>query len=348
MGKGILVGASVLALAASVACGSEFNMNVQLQDLELGPYVCGPKLSTSDLKNHVVLAEFWGVHCPPCIASLPKLDKWQKDHEAEGLIVLGIHAQGGPASAVKSTATDKGATFSIYLNGEVKNGHDFRGIPHLFIFDHSGKCVFRGNPHDQQCYKVLKETLTKAPFAALAGKELVKMKSLGEALKKGLPVATAIEKAKAAGASPDAATAEEAKFIVDSLTTWGKAQIERARAQKADDVLGCWSGLQEVVKTFQGTEVATEAAQAIAELKIDNGYMTELAAWQALQKIQEVEKELKPVRASDGDDITSDKFKKRNAIVLKKLIAGIQMMKKKYSDSAATTEAEAIASKYNL
>ncbi len=47
--------------------------------LELEPLTGNqPRLSMPDLKNHVVLLNFWGTWCPPCRAELPHIAELQK------------------------------------------------------------------------------------------------------------------------------------------------------------------------------------------------------------------------------------------------------------------------------
>ncbi len=41
---------------------AEFNMKVTTDDIALGKPISGPELKKEDLKYHVVLVEFWGIH----------------------------------------------------------------------------------------------------------------------------------------------------------------------------------------------------------------------------------------------------------------------------------------------
>jgi len=53
--------AVILALPAS-ALAADFNMKVTTDDINLGKHIYGPELTKDDLKHHVVLVEFWGIH----------------------------------------------------------------------------------------------------------------------------------------------------------------------------------------------------------------------------------------------------------------------------------------------
>lgn len=41
-------------------------------------------------RGKVVMIDFWGVNCPPCIAKLPHVVELQKKHAKDGLVVLTV------------------------------------------------------------------------------------------------------------------------------------------------------------------------------------------------------------------------------------------------------------------
>jgi len=41
-------------------------------------------------RGKVVMIDFWGINCPPCIAKLPHVVELQKKHEKDGLVVLTV------------------------------------------------------------------------------------------------------------------------------------------------------------------------------------------------------------------------------------------------------------------
>ena len=50
-------------------------------------YIHGPKITASSLKGKVVFFEYWGINCPPCIASMPHLQELQDNVLSEILLV---------------------------------------------------------------------------------------------------------------------------------------------------------------------------------------------------------------------------------------------------------------------
>ena len=132
------------------SAADDFNMAVTTNGIRLGNYISGPPLAADSLTNRVVMLEFWGVNCPPCLASMPKLEQLHKQLSPLGLVVIGAHAQGGPDPVVLKTAADLGVTFTILSDASVAEGGDLGGIPHCMLFDHTGKCIYRGSPFSVQ------------------------------------------------------------------------------------------------------------------------------------------------------------------------------------------------------
>jgi len=345
MKAGFITGLGILFTLAACAgsSGGEWDLNFSIKDVTLGETVYGKPLTPQDLEYHVVLLEFWGMACPPCVASLPTLSKWYEEYKSQGLVVIGVHCQRGSNDALRSFVKQRGVTYTICADGNIRGAH-FRGIPHCFLFDSTGKCIYRGSPFN--ALPALKEAVAKAPFAALGERELVKLKSISDALKRGMPPAKALKKALGLVSSEDEGMAEEAKFVVDSLTKWGEGLIENAKAKKDTDPAGCLAALHGIAKGFVGTEIGRAASEELADLKDDEAFQTELKASRMLEKIKALEKKIKTT--GPDEDTTSDTFRKRNYAVLKSIRAGVKALKKKYPDTRAAAEAGAIAGKYGL
>lgn len=111
-----------------------------------------------DLEGKPVVIEYWGIHCPPCVAFLPELAKIAKRYDTKGLKVVGVHSQEGTKEEVNKVLDKAKVKYPVVGNAGCPI--DFNGIPRAFVFDKTGKLVWTGNPHDDGFQKSLR-TVTK-------------------------------------------------------------------------------------------------------------------------------------------------------------------------------------------
>ena len=116
-----------------------------LAEFSLGPAVIGA-VDLAKAKGKGVVIEAWGVHCPPCIASLPHMQELSVKHK-DKVIFVGAEAQGSDKKAIEAVITKAGVTYPI-VSGLAKCPINFSGIPHAFVFDGTGKMIFDGHPMD--------------------------------------------------------------------------------------------------------------------------------------------------------------------------------------------------------
>ena len=331
-------------LIPAVVSAADFNMDVKTDGITLGDHLMGPKVSPGDLKGHVVVLEFWGIRCGPCLAAMPHIAKLNDDLGGAGLIVIGAHAQTGTPEKVKAVALSHGANFTIVANGRVKDGNDFNGIPHTMVFDHTGKCVYRGHPND--AYAKVKVAVGQALAAKVEGPPTKAMTPLVEGLKKGTAPSVALQKALALSKTGDKDSVEQAKQLVSAMTATAEKQLEFVTALKADDPVLALPRLSKLSADFKGTPPGAKAGEMLAELKKDKNVMAELRCRPVLDKIKIVDDSL--LAALKDADPKAPEFQKAQAGVLKQMQTAIRDMKKKYPDAKATASAIEIGEKYGL
>jgi cytochrome c biogenesis protein CcmG, thiol:disulfide interchange protein DsbE len=91
-----------------------------------------------------VLLDFWATWCEPCIASLPELEAIQRRHQARGLTIVGISADGPRNfSKVRPFVARYDLTFPIVLDedGSLVERYQVRAMPTTILIDGSGRIV---------------------------------------------------------------------------------------------------------------------------------------------------------------------------------------------------------------
>jgi len=151
---GALVAADTKTAAAAAASHN-------LSQFRLGEFITGPQVTLADAKDKAVVIEAWGVHCGPCLASLPHIESLAKRNKGK-MLVFGAHSQNASDEEVKQVVKKNQLSYTITkgVNGPI----NFSGIPHAFVFDTAGALIFHGHPAD----KDFENAVRKATRGAVA------------------------------------------------------------------------------------------------------------------------------------------------------------------------------------
>jgi len=140
----LICGALVAADSKKTAAATSSH---NLGEFKLGDYITGPQASLGDAKGKAVVIEAWGVHCGPCLASLPHIESIAK-HNKGKMLVFGAHSQNAGDEEVKQVVKKNQLTYTITKG--VQSPVHFSGIPHAFVFDTTGALIFEGHPMDKK------------------------------------------------------------------------------------------------------------------------------------------------------------------------------------------------------
>jgi thiol-disulfide isomerase/thioredoxin len=271
--------------ARAVAAGAD--AGITAAGIQLGGHVAGPMLAAESLAHRVVLLEFWGVNCPPCIKSMPLLEELNREFGPRGLVVVGAHAQGGSVAELQPKVKELGVSFTIVERGSVEGGMDFQGIPHCMLFDHTGACVYRGSPFELG--DAVARAVAAAPAGVLEGRKLVKLAALGATLVDERAFGVALKKAEGLASAKDADTAAEAKYVVEKLSARGRAMLEEADGLRESDPVRAAELVQRCGISFKGTAIGSDAAARLREWKKDKAFQAALRAGQQLAQLEAVQ-----------------------------------------------------------
>lgn len=131
-----------------------------ISEWRFGKNASGAPVEMEDTKGKVVVYEYWGVHCPPCLASLPHLAKLDKKFRDEGLMIIGAESQGSTKEQIEPILKKASVEYTINMGGggPVQVGR----LPRILIFNRAGHMIFEGKPSDDGFESTVKKALKEA------------------------------------------------------------------------------------------------------------------------------------------------------------------------------------------
>ena len=95
--------------------------------------------SLADLRGQVVLIDFWGSWCGPCVAQLPEIRRLRDEYAERGLVVLGVHST-SDSSKGKEYIESNNIDWAVALDDsdQTANAYHVPGWPSLYLIDKRG------------------------------------------------------------------------------------------------------------------------------------------------------------------------------------------------------------------
>jgi peroxiredoxin len=107
--------------------------------------IAGKPQHLTDLKGKVVVLNFYGTWCQPCVEETPGLNKLQKHIEARNGVVLGVDADEDP-TAYENFLRNQGVVFLTYRDPLTKDNRSPIALtygtsmyPETYVIDRHGK-----------------------------------------------------------------------------------------------------------------------------------------------------------------------------------------------------------------
>lgn len=126
----------------------EEHRNQTLDDMEGQP---APSVDSEDwmntepldwahLRGKVVLLDFWGVWCKPCVRAIPELRKLYDVHQENGLVVIGVHTDESSRRG-KNFVANEGIEYPIVFDRDDVIAERFRvnHYPSYYLVDRHGR-----------------------------------------------------------------------------------------------------------------------------------------------------------------------------------------------------------------
>lgn len=100
----------------------------------------GQTITSESLRGRVVLVNVWATWCPPCRAEMPALQQLATAYEAEGMVLLGLSVDRGPAASVDAFLAERGITYPVAIVDDrvIAAFGGVRGYPTSYLVDRNG------------------------------------------------------------------------------------------------------------------------------------------------------------------------------------------------------------------
>jgi thiol-disulfide isomerase/thioredoxin len=149
--RALLRGAAALSLTGFDALFARFASANDLRVGETAPPAMllaldGRRISTTDLRGHVVILTFWATWCGPCREELPLLSSYAAEHAAEGLTVLGfaLDSPEGDSQKVQQVARSLSFPVGLLANSSLPGYGRIWRIPVNFTINREGQLIDNG------------------------------------------------------------------------------------------------------------------------------------------------------------------------------------------------------------
>ena len=125
----------------------------------------GEELSLKNLREQVVLLDFWATWCGPCIAEMPKVKRTYEKYKDQKFQIIGISLDRS-TEPLEAYIEKEGLAWLHYWDKsrEVSTLYKVQGIPSTFLIDGDGiirKASLGGSNVESAVAKLVKENLAK-------------------------------------------------------------------------------------------------------------------------------------------------------------------------------------------
>lgn len=132
-------------------------------------------LAWDRLRGKVVLLDFWGMWCPPCVKGLPHVQTEYTKFKERGFVVIGIHTAWGTEKNLDVFLKDHGITFPVAVDtemawegtlvGSTSHSYVLDALPSYALADKSGNLVWKSSdsiePTETQIEQLLNSAVSK-------------------------------------------------------------------------------------------------------------------------------------------------------------------------------------------
>ena len=349
----------VAALMCLATQGTRAEHN--LKDFDPGSFVTGTNFDGKDIRGKVVVLEYWGITCGPCIRAIPHTTELAKKYGHDKLVIIANQVWSASDNRTAETWNKHAKNDMVMVvNGGKLNSFQPRGVPRALIFDHTGKSIWEGHPGSMD--KALADAIANMPEPAEqpADSEKGEQDAEPKLIVDGLEpeyflgemrlinaqdrnmAGTLAKLRRAAARSTRQGQMDEAKVIVAAVEAWAKPLQAKADAAYADDPATAYATAQQLVALLDGDELAKRANEIVTQIEKDDDLFDSVRATIALRGI------LARAQAIGLDRDPSVAKDREHAREVRQITSRLDRLIKAYPESEAGIEAKRLRSAWGL
>ncbi len=82
------------------------------------PQLDGRTLRSDDLKDKIVVLDFWATWCENCVSEIPEFNKLEKEYSSGGVKVIGLAVQSGWASDIQKFVKQYNMRYTVLVGND--------------------------------------------------------------------------------------------------------------------------------------------------------------------------------------------------------------------------------------
>lgn len=82
------------------------------------PKLDGQTVRSEELKDNIVVLDFWATWCESCVSEIPALNKLEKEYSSRGVKVIGLAVQSGWANDIQKFAKQFDVRYTILVGND--------------------------------------------------------------------------------------------------------------------------------------------------------------------------------------------------------------------------------------
>ena len=106
-----------LILIGLLFVGAVAQQPVQIAEFSL-PKLDGQTLRSEDLKDKIVVLDFWATWCENCVSEIPEFNRLEKEYSSRGVRVIGLAVQSGWASDIQKFVKQYNMRYTVLVGND--------------------------------------------------------------------------------------------------------------------------------------------------------------------------------------------------------------------------------------